>query len=93
MDTNTLAKNEAANAVATTAQQILGRATVQNWRGKRADANALEAACGALAATLAIHGNDHPTTSAMSMFATFVGIRGLDYVKERAATAPRPVTA
>lgn len=70
------------NRVAWSIQQ---RAAAQAWKGKKGDGLALEAACGALAASIAIQGDDHPTTNALSMFAFMVGTRGMAYVHERAA--------
>lgn len=71
-------------AAARIAHSIAERARAQGWKGKRGDALAMEMAVGALAATIAYLGDDHPTTNALSMFAFIVSTRGLDYVRERA---------
>lgn len=70
------------NRVAWSIQQ---RAAAQAWKGKKGDGLAVEAACGALAASIAIQGEDNPTTNALSMFAFMVSTRGMAYVHERAA--------
>lgn len=75
------------NRIAWSIQQ---RATAQAWKGKKGDGHAVEAACGALAAAIAILGNDtqgedDPTVNALSMFAFMVSTRGMAYVHERAA--------
>lgn len=80
---------DAAERVALLAEKIMGRAQVQGWRGKKADDNAVEAVCGALAACIAMHGEEDARTRAVSMFAAFVGIRGIAYVAERAKAAPK----
>ena len=53
--------------------------------GKKGDGLAVEAACGALAAAIAINGEDDSVTNALSMFAFMVSTRGMAYVHERAA--------
>lgn len=68
-----------------TAYGIRQRALAQGWKGARANSFAIEAAAGALAATLATHGDDHPVTNAMSLFAYLVALRGLTHVNDRAA--------
>lgn len=79
------------NRVAWSIQQ---RATAQGWKGKKGDGLAVETACGALAAAIAILGEDHPTVNALSMFAFMVGTRGMTYVHERAARhQPTPDSA
>lgn len=75
------------NRIAWSIQQ---RATAQAWKGKKGDGLAVEAACGALAAAIAIlgddtRGEDDPTMNAPSMFAFMVSTRGMAYVHERAA--------
>lgn len=74
--------------VAQIARRIMERGQYQGWKGRKADGLAVEAAAGALAATVAMHGNDHPLSNAVALFATMVGIRGWDYVKENAAKEP-----
>ena len=71
-------------AVARIAWSIQQRAAAQTWKGKKGDGLAVEAACGALAASIALLGEDHPTTNSLSMFAFMVSTRGLAYVHERA---------
>lgn len=78
------------NRIAWSIQQ---RATAQAWKGKKGDGLAIECAVGALAAAIAIHGEDHPTTNALSMFAFMVGTRGMAYVHERAAYHEPPAGA
>lgn len=76
---------EAPRQVGEIARGIMARAKQQGWKGKKADAFALESIIGALNAAIAIHGNEHDLTKRLSMVAFLVSVRGLDYVKERAA--------
>lgn len=75
---------ETRRIVADVARSISQRAEAQGWKGKKADGLAIECACGALAAAIAIHGEDgHPTVNGLSFFAFMVGTRGFAYVKDR----------
>lgn len=82
---------ESRRIVADVATSIVQRANAQGWKGKKADGAAIECAVGALAAAIAIHGeNGHPTVNALSFFAFMVGTRGIAWVKERAAKTDAP---
>lgn len=67
------------------AQGIVSRADAQGWKGKKGDGNALEAVMGALTTAIVIYGNEANLTQRLSMLAYLTSIRGLAYVRERAA--------
>lgn len=75
------------------AQAVISRANHQGWKGKKGDANAIEATVGALMAAIAIHGEDHNLTHRITMLAYLTSIRGLAYVRERATEQEEPKEA
>ena len=87
----TWARDPQEDAAGAIARGIISRADHQGWKGKKGDANALEAVMGALTAAIAIYGNEHALTQRLSMLGYLTSIRGLAYVRERAAqAAPAP---
>lgn len=88
-----MTETTAAATVGRIAWSIEQRAAAQAWKGKRGDGLAVEAACGALAACIALCGEEHPTTGAVSMFAFLTSARGMAYVHERAAAWNAAVNA
>ena len=85
MDEATQSEATRTHIVNRIAWSIQQRAAAQGWKGKKGDGLAIEAACGALAASIAMQGEEHATTNALSMFAFMVSTRGMAYVHERAA--------
>lgn len=83
-------ENPATPVVNRIAWSIQQRAAAQGWKGKKGDGLAIEAACGALAASIAMKGEEDATTNALSMFAFMVSTRGMSYVHERAARHQPP---
>lgn len=74
-----------ADTVNAVAYSIRERAMAHGWKGAKANAYAMETAAGALAATLALMGEDSPHTQAMSLFAFLTASRGMTHINERAA--------
>lgn len=75
----------ARDTVTEIAKGIISRAEAQGWKGKKGNELAMEAAIGGLNAAIAIYGNEHDVTKALSMFAFLTSTRGLAHVRERAA--------
>lgn len=74
-----------ADAVNAVAYSIRQRAMAQGWKGAKANAYAMEAATGALAAAMALTGEESAHTQAMSLFAFLTASRGMTHINERAA--------